>query len=423
MYVPLRVAAFTPGFALAFTLLLSAAQVHAAVATSARLKVFAATTQLRTHDIRRVAGGGAQSRLQFDARGHVALTDEHWRAELDGELTGSAADRLRGVPGTVDPYGAHDGLRYFDFATVTARSQERAVRGRIDRLLIGYRDAQFAFVVGRQAVSWGNGLVFQPFDLFNPFAPVETDRDYKDGDDLALAQWTSADGRDVQLLAVARRAADGRRELAAGSVGAKWQQPLAAGEFALLVAQHAGDAVFGFGWNMPVGEAVVRADWVVTRLDAHTWRHSAVINMDRSFVIDTRNVYGFVEIYRNGFGAAATPRDLSKLDPALQIRLQRGEVFTLSRWYGAVGATVEWNPLWKQTALVIASAQDGSMLVQSTVRYEPGDRSVTEAGVTWGAGGSGDEFGGVPVLRTPPGVQAPTLGGGLTAHLRVAWYW
>ena len=395
----------------------------AEVATSARLKTFAATTHLPAHDVGRTLAGSNRAQLQIDARGHVALTNEHWRAELDGELTGSAADALRGLPGAMDPFGANDGLRAFDGAIATARTDQRAIRARIDRLLIGYRDEQFAFVLGRQAVSWGNGLVFQPFDLFNPFAPTETDRDYKVGDDLALAEWTSTSAQDLQVVILARRTSDGKRELAAGSVGAKWQQPVGFGELNVLVAQHAGDGVFGLGWNMPIGESVARLDWVVTRLNGQTWRHSLVLNADRSFVIATHNLYTFAEIYRNGFGASDTPRALSALNAPLRRRLQRGEVFTVSRWYGALGATLEWNPLWKQTALLIVSAQDRSALLQSTLRYEPDDRSVIEGGITWGVGSSGDEFAGIPVAVAPRGVQAPTSGGGINAHLRMSWYW
>ena len=409
---------------LAGLLLLVAVMPAAAdVATRARLKVFATTAQLRDRDVGRPRVGGTDWQLQADARGHVALTDEHWRVEFDGELTGTSANRLDRLPGGSDIYGANDGLHYFDFSRVTSRGGQHALKARVDRLFVGYRADQFAFAVGRQAVSWGNGLVFQPFDLFNPFSPTETDRDYKVGDDLALGQWSAGDGRDLQVVAVARRGPDGRRTQAAGSVGGKWQQTVGPGELSLLAAQHAGDAVFGVGWNMPVGESVARMDWLVTRLDPNTWQHSVVVNIDRSFVVATRNVYGFVEIYRNGFGTSDTPRDLGALDAALRLRLQRGEVFTLSRWYGAVGATLEWNARWKQTGLLIVSAQDGSTVLQSTLRYEPDDRAVVETGVTWGAGGTGDEFAGVPVARAPPGVRVPTIGGGLRAHLRMSWYW
>ena len=63
--------------------------------------------------------------------------------------------------------------------------------------------------MGRQAVSWGNGMVFQPLGLFSPFAPTTVDRDYKAGDDLLLVERLFANGSDLQLLLVGRRDADG----------------------------------------------------------------------------------------------------------------------------------------------------------------------------------------------------------------------
>ena len=76
------------------------------------------------------------------------------------------------------------------------------MRQRIDRAFFEYRADRLAIAVGRQAVSYGNGLVFSPPDLSNPFSPTETDRDCKAGDDLALVQWLFEDGSDLQLLGV-----------------------------------------------------------------------------------------------------------------------------------------------------------------------------------------------------------------------------
>ena len=60
----------------------------------------------------------------------------------------------------------------------------------------------WAVTVGRQAVSWGSGIVFQPLDPFNPFAPTAVDRDYKAGDDLVLIERLFDNGHDAQLLRV-----------------------------------------------------------------------------------------------------------------------------------------------------------------------------------------------------------------------------
>jgi hypothetical protein len=59
--------------------------------------------------------------------------------------------------------------------------------------------------IGRQAITWGNGLIFNPMDLFNPFPPADIQRDYKVGDDMALAQVALPYSADLQLLYVVRR--------------------------------------------------------------------------------------------------------------------------------------------------------------------------------------------------------------------------
>src|SRR5436190_6089933 len=44
----------------------------------------------------------------------------------------------------------------------------------IDRLSIGYAAEDLVVRIGRQALTWGGGLVFRPMDLFDPFAPNAT---------------------------------------------------------------------------------------------------------------------------------------------------------------------------------------------------------------------------------------------------------
>ena len=59
--------------------------------------------------------------------------------------------------------------------------------------------------VGRDAISWGSGIVFQPLDIFAPFAPTTVDRDYKPGEDLVKVDGVTEHGSDWQLLGVFRR--------------------------------------------------------------------------------------------------------------------------------------------------------------------------------------------------------------------------
>ena len=43
---------------------------------------------------------------------------------------------------------------------------------RLDRISIGYTGEKTVLRFGRQAISWGNGLLFTPMDIFNPFDPT-----------------------------------------------------------------------------------------------------------------------------------------------------------------------------------------------------------------------------------------------------------
>ena len=82
---------------------------------------------------------------------------------------------------------------------------------RIDRLSIAYTGAHLVVRAGRQALTWGAGLVFRPMDLFDPFAPDATDTEYKPGTDMLYGQYLFDDGSDLQAVIVPRPAASRRR--------------------------------------------------------------------------------------------------------------------------------------------------------------------------------------------------------------------
>jgi len=76
---------------------------------------------------------------------------------------------------------------------------------RIDRLFVAYDSYLGNISIGRQPVTWGNGLLFNPADLINPFAPSDVIRDYKIGSDMILYQHGFDLLSDLQLVMVPRR--------------------------------------------------------------------------------------------------------------------------------------------------------------------------------------------------------------------------
>jgi len=314
-----------------------------------------------------------------------------------------------------------DARRLMDLTWTLDEGSRHRLLHRFDRLAVRYSHSRWSITAGREAVSWGSGLVFQPLDLFNPFAPTTVDTDYKAGDDLLLLERLADDGSDLQLLAVARRNQDGDFSGTVSSVAAKWHGFVRAGELELLVAKHYRDQVYGLTVRWPVGGAMLRSDLAATRLDGGSWKVSGVLNVDYSLVLGGRNLYLFGEYFHNAFGVSELPESPLAYPEPLVARLARGELFNLMRDYLAAGVTIEWHPLWNHVTTVIANQNDGSVLLQSQISYQPGDNQQVDVGVVHPFGGRGDEYGGVPLVRDPTG-ELLTTGGGTRGYLRWAYY-
>jgi hypothetical protein len=146
-----------------------------------------------------------------------------------------------------------------------------------------------------------------------------------------------------------------------------------------------------------------------------------VLNVDYSLVLGGRNLYVFAEYFHNDFGVADLPDSPTSYPEPLLERLSRGELFNLMRNYLATGMTVEWHPLWNHPTTVITNLDDGSVLLQTQISYQPGDNQQVDLGVVHPFGGRGDEFGGVPIVRDEAG-ELLTTGGGTRGYLRWVYY-
>ena len=63
-------------------------------------------------------------------------------------------------------------------------NNDQTLYHRLDRLSVTFQPYWGTLQIGRQALTWGNGFLFNPMDLFNPFSPTQIDREYKPGDDM-----------------------------------------------------------------------------------------------------------------------------------------------------------------------------------------------------------------------------------------------
>ncbi len=311
-----------------------------------------------------------------------------------------------------------DRFRLMDLTHVISQDSDSEVAHRLDRLYVDITSTSAVARIGRQAVSWGNGLIYTPMDFFNPFDPAAVDKEYKTGDDMLYGQYLRQNGDDTQAVWVFRRDLNGEVTNDVDSIAAKYHGFAGEQEYDLLIAQHFDDNVFGLGGITNVGGAVWRGD--ITLTDTQTDNvFSLVTSLSYSWIGWGKNISGIIEYFYNGFGIADgnySPAALAS-NPDLVERIVRGELFTLGRNYVAASAMMEITPLWLLTPNVFINASDGSMLAQlvSSYDFKQDWRILAALGIPLGAAGT--EFGGIDSA-----VPGKTFSTGVSLFAQLAWY-
>lgn len=349
--------------------------------------------------------GSAEFRFMSDIFfGNWGFFEIHYEAVFSGGET-----RSKNKEDLVISRPVEDDRRVMDLTRTIYENEDYILYDRLDRLSLTYLPKWGTVCIGRQAVTWGNGFVFNPMDLFNPFSPTDIDRDYKTGDDMVSAQILENKIGEFQFLYVPRRDPEN------GDV--KWDQSSLAGklhfvrgttEFDIMAARHFEDFVIGIGSTGYLGNAAWRLDGTWTFLNEDSDRDgylSLVANMDYSWVWWGKNLYGFLELYFNGLGRDNYADAIT--DPAITERLDRGELFTLGRTYLCGQIRVELHPLFNVYLTAINNLVDPSGIVQPWAVWDIAEGFQITFGGNLYYGRTGTEYGGFEIPGTNLLYQAP----------------
>lgn len=307
----------------------------------------------------------------------------------------------------------NDDNQLFSLTGIISETNEYILYHRLDRLFFAYDSNVGSLSVGRQALTWGNGLLFNPADLVNPFAPTDIIRDYKIGSDMVLYQNGFATLSDLQLVVVPRTDAQDELSAAESTFGLKLRLSGDPGDLDLYVTKNYEDPVLGGGGSTYLGGGVLRADvtWTYLEQEADTDSFfSAVLNYDYSWVWAAKNWYGFIEFYYNGLGDSDLFNALQK--EALQERLARGEIFVTGNYYLDALIQYEAHPLVNIFATLIYNLEDRSFLLQPRVNWDISQAAQILGGINIPVGDDNAEFGD---LRSPDGDAG--LGSSVQAYL------
>jgi hypothetical protein len=273
---------------------------------------------------------------------------------------------------------------------------------RLDRLAVSATADWGSVRIGRQALTWGNGFLFNPMDLFIPFSPTDVEREYKIGDDMITAQVYAGNSGELQMLYVPRRNTENHDiEWSESSVAAKYHLNISTTEIDLMAGKHYEDDVVGIGFTGFLMDAAWRLDTTYTWLndDSDCSGFSSIVaNVDYSWAWWNKNLYGWIEYYYTGLGENNIQKALT--DPNITKRLARGEWFTLGRSYINAQLQMEWHPLVNGFITFIYNTSDSSGILQPRIAVDPAQNFQIMFGGNIYYGRTETEFGGIEL----PGV-------------------
>lgn len=390
---------------------------------SGHIKYQLSHTDYDNNDLFRQFGDSPAIDHEIDLRLKAEKRWGKWDTQIHYQLlaiTGDTVESRRVLAPLLPAFASNpllpdDSRRWFDLTKVVHDSSNAFAVHRLDRLAIGYSTEKWVGRLGRQAISWGNGLLFHPLDVFNPFSPTTIDKSYKSGDDMLYAQRLFNNGGDLQMVLIPRRNPQtGDIDSKQGSLALKYHGSAKNIEFDVLLGRHFDQSLLGLGFSGDIAGAVWRLDVSLTELADGDSAKALVFNMERSWTVRQKNIRGFFEYFRNDLGDK--DQDYNMLSLELQARLQRGEVFTLARDYLVLGVQVEWTPRLNSFSNWIHNLDDDSNLLQVYLTFDWKQNLTLWGGVTLKQGDRGSEYGGI--VAGPNSV----FGTGDTAFLRLSFF-
>lgn len=348
-----------------------------------------------------------------DALGDFRLTwSPHagkWSFDVAYEVSFDAGDapRLTRAEATLLP--PVPPANWFDLTDRIADGKHFTATQRIDRLSVTYTSDHLVLRAGRQALSWGAGLVFHPMDLLDPFSPDATDTEYKPGADMLYAQYLLNDGSDLQAVIVPRPARfGGPLQSDASSFALHGRTSLGRIDATALLARDHGDVTAGLGLAGPFGRANWSVELVPTFVRNGGSYVSLLANVSNAGRLWGRDVSYFAEYYHNGFGSGGGRHTLAELPAPLVDRIRRGQLFDSGRDYLALGAQFQWTPLLQLSPTAIANLGDGSLYLLCEANWSLAANLTLDVGAQLPIGSAGSEFGGIALSPAAPERLGPS---------------
>ncbi len=317
----------------------------------------------------------ALGRGRLALRGQAA-TDLHVRLAYEQRAravsTGAGAGGGAGVLGPESR--APHRLKQFDAAL--AIGENVAYRHELDRAFVAWRVGRGELQIGRQAIGWGRGVLFGAVDIFAPFNPLESDREWRRGLDALRVFLPLADRFSLDLVAAGGSSVDESAFVGRlyGHIGAL--------DGELLLGRRRRDRFVGTAASARVKGAEIHGELASFKTPA-TEGGAVVLKalLGGSYAWDIEGGLLLVgEYHFSGFGVS----DIAELYTApYRVRLIRGDAQIWGRHAGALQLSQGITGTLPRTLGWLFSPLDGSGVLTGVVTWIFSDELTLAASAYW----------------------------------------
>lgn len=251
---------------------------------------------------------------------------------------------------------------YWDLEDDYADHRSLHARHRLYRGFISIKTPVADIFLGRQRIAWGAGRFWNPTDLFNPFSPIQLEREERIGVDAVLVE------HNIDALSKLSAAYAPSKQDSSAAVRVSGNATDT--DYAVMVGEFEGDDVVGVEFAGRAGQAGVRAEATHTRTEPGARYTRALVGIEYAFQ-NTLTVS--FEYYYNGAGSSQRARyDFTGLFT--------GAIHNVARHYLGSYAKYEITPLLRWDNYLVANLDDHSRFYAPSLVYS------VAAGVDWSVG-------------------------------------
>ena len=308
-------------------------------------------------------------------------------AQMGVEMEGAASTMMTGV-----------GLQAPEAVELSWRMEDTDLflQGRTDRLFAQATVGQSTIRLGRQAISFGHGMVFNPMDLVQPFSIATIDNEYKAGiDALRVERYFGMAGQITGVVAYAGSwDVEGLTAVlnANGTFG--WT------DISVFGGMVRSDRVIGTGVASSIGAVGLHSDVTLTIPDSEEDPFVRLTTGAFLRPFDTSSVT--MEYYFQSLGADSAEK---YLDFAQSDRYARGELWVMGQHYLSLAWAQEMTALSSASIAFIGNVVDASMLLSPSLSLSVSDDVQLVAGGFVGVGERPKTTSVTEVLLNPDALQ------------------